>query len=97
MIKALILSTLSIFTITSHAQQQQIPLTDCNHPSNWCKEIRDVANKSYIYAQIAFNSYEKDKQFVLPPRYKTKSSIPMMILDLHTQLLKNMKEINLYM
>ena len=44
-------------------------LTGCDHPSGWCKEIRDTAQESFIYAQMATNAYGEKAQFKLPKKY----------------------------
>jgi hypothetical protein len=44
-------------------------LTGCDHPSKWCKEIRDTAQESFIFAQMAANTYGKSPQFKLPVGY----------------------------
>lgn len=44
-------------------------LTGCDHPSGWCKEIRDTAQESFIYAQMAANAYDAPTQFKLPKEY----------------------------
>lgn len=42
------------------------PLTGCDHESGWCTEIREVAEESFLYAQLAANAYGDTPQFVLP-------------------------------
>jgi hypothetical protein len=44
-------------------------LTECDHPSGWCKEIREAAQESFIYAQMAANTYGDPIQFKLPREY----------------------------
>ena len=44
---------------------EQRKLTDCDHPSGACAEIREVASSAYLMAQLAQNAYS-DKEFVLP-------------------------------
>lgn len=38
-------------------------LTECDHPSGWCKEIREISDKSWKYAQLSKNVYNKPFQF----------------------------------
>ena len=42
-----------------------LPLTECDHPSKWCNEIRQTAAAAYVYAQLSANSYGVD-DFKLP-------------------------------
>lgn len=59
-----ILATLFFFTIFSSCiSYSNVPLTECNHPSGWCKEIRDLANISWKYAQLSKNVYNKPFQY----------------------------------
>jgi hypothetical protein len=53
-------------TSTSTTKEE---LTGCDHPSGWCKEIRDIAQESFIYAQMATNAYGEKAQFKLPKEY----------------------------
>ena len=59
--------------LTSCATTQQVSeqkeLTECQHPSGWCKEIRNTAEESYIYAQMASNTYNDGSNFKLPKEY----------------------------
>jgi hypothetical protein len=41
----------------------KVPLTDCDHPSGWCLEIRNIAVKSWKYGQLSKNVYNKPYQF----------------------------------
>jgi hypothetical protein len=50
-------------------------LTECSHPSGWCKEIRDTAEESYIFAQMASNTYKDGENFKLPKEYKNPKNI----------------------
>ncbi len=38
---------------------RKIALTECDHPSGWCKEIRVLAAHSWKYAQLCKNVYNK--------------------------------------
>lgn len=59
-----ILATLLVFaTLSSCNSIIKDPLTECNHPSGWCKEIRDLANISWKYAQLSKNVYNKPFQY----------------------------------
>jgi hypothetical protein len=42
-----------------------LPLTECAHPSGWCKEIRQTAAEAYLYAQLSANAYGTE-DFKLP-------------------------------
>ena len=37
----------------------KVKLTECDHSSGWCYEIRDLASKSWKYAQLSKNVYNK--------------------------------------
>lgn len=52
--------------ISVSAYAEQTSLTDDHHPSGWFKEIRQTAVDSYLYAQIASNTYEEGFYFALP-------------------------------
>lgn len=38
-------------------------LTGCDHPSGWCSEIRHISQKSWKYAQLSKNVYNKKFQY----------------------------------
>ena len=60
----LFISVISLFAILSSCVSRRT-LTDCDHPSGWCKEIRDISGKSWKYAQLSKNVYNKPFQFNL--------------------------------
>ncbi|MDL2141726.1 DUF2974 domain-containing protein [Flavobacterium tructae] len=54
-----ILLLLFLFSLIGCASYRKVPLTGCDHPSGWCKEIRDLAAHSWKYAQLSKNVYNK--------------------------------------
>ena len=67
-IKPLLLLFLVII-FTSCIFSKKILLTECNHPSGWCKEIREISQKSWKYAQLSKNVYNKEIQFNVTPYF----------------------------
>lgn len=63
---AIFFVVISACSSTSTTKEQ---LTGCDHPSGWCKEIRDTAQESFIFAQMAANTYGDSPQFKLPLEY----------------------------
>jgi hypothetical protein len=57
--------------ITSCNCYRKIPLTDCEHPSGWCKEIRDLAAHSWKYAQLSKNVYNKTYSYNVDDYFET--------------------------
>jgi hypothetical protein len=57
----LIIIGITIFFAGCCTSQKQ--LTGCDHPSGWCNEIRDIANKSWKYSQLSKNVYHKSFQY----------------------------------
>ena len=53
----------------STTKTTKLELTGCDHPSKWCDQIRNTAEESFVYAQIASNTYDDGYQFVLPDDY----------------------------
>jgi hypothetical protein len=64
-IQNILIILLLLLSFSSCISYVKIPLTDCEHASGWCKEIRDVANKSWKYSQLSKNVYNKPFQFNL--------------------------------
>ena len=48
----------------------RVTLDDCGHPSGACRQIRETARESYLFAQIATNAYNESSDFELGPRVK---------------------------
>lgn len=64
-IQSILIVVLLSISFTSCISYTNIPLTECEHASGWCKEIREVANKSWKYSQLSKNVYNKPFQFNL--------------------------------
>ena len=54
------LAVIILFIMTVGCRIQKIPLTECDHESKWCKEIRVLASHSWKYAQLCKNVYNKN-------------------------------------
>ncbi|MEP0176939.1 MAG: hypothetical protein ABJH28_15900 [Paraglaciecola sp.] len=65
----LVVFFLAVMTSCGSTVSTKHSLTDCEHPSGWCKEIRETAQSSFIFAQIAANTYEPTPLFTLPNQY----------------------------
>jgi hypothetical protein len=76
MLRALSVGILSIFISACGTAIQKEELTGCEHPSGWCKEIRETAVKTYLYAQMSSNTYEDSKPFILPAQYRLVKTVP---------------------
>ncbi|MGX7668880.1 Mbeg1-like protein [Flavobacterium pedocola] len=63
LIKIIALLTIISINFQSCISYTKVPLSDCDHTSGWCKEIRDIAVKSWKYAQLSKNVYNKTFQF----------------------------------
>jgi len=55
---------------------KNIALTECDHPSGWCKETRQTAAEAYLYAQMSANTYDEPYAFSLPKRISLRRSVP---------------------
>lgn len=51
--------------ISSCVASRKVKMTDCNQPHGWCKEIRDISVKSWKYAQLSKDVYNKPFQFIV--------------------------------
>ena len=71
-----ILVLLGLLALIACTTIDHVNLTECDHPSGWCKETRDAAVDSYVYAQLASNAYEDRRKFVLPPSIKLVRQVP---------------------
>ena len=60
-----------VFVFTGCSSTVQIEQTWNKAPtSRWSDQSRVTAAENYIYAQMAANTYEDTKRFVLPSHYK---------------------------
>jgi hypothetical protein len=62
-------AALSALMLTGCGGWERRKLTGCDHPSGVCTEIRDVAQRSYLMAQLAQNAYA-DNDFRLLPNVR---------------------------
>lgn len=60
-----------LILVTSCNSYRKITLTDCEHPSGWCKEIRDLAAHSWKYAQLSKNVYIKTFSYNVEDYFET--------------------------
>jgi hypothetical protein len=68
-IRSLVLLTLT-FLLLAGCGSMRTRLTECDHPSGWCKEIRELAAHAWPYAQLSSNVYLKEDQFDLAGRFR---------------------------
>jgi hypothetical protein len=54
----------------------QVRLTDDGHPSGWSREVRETAQVTWQYAQMATNAYADDARFRLPPDLTLLRDVP---------------------
>ncbi|GAB0157777.1 hypothetical protein CHRYSEOSP005_30600 [Chryseobacterium sp. Alg-005] len=64
-------------------------LTECDHPSGWCKEIRDISDKSWKYAQLSKNVYNKSFQFNLDKYFEKVEDFENKEMDFFATLYKD--------
>ena len=67
----------------------KIKLTDCDHPSGWCKEIRDISAQSWKYAQLSKNVYNDEFQFDVSSYFETIKEYPNESIDFYAVLFKD--------
>ena len=72
--KTLVFFSLFLFLVSCNTYKK-IQLTECDHPSGYCKEIRNEANRAWKYALLSNNVYLKkqyktDSLFVLLEKHE---------------------------
>lgn len=65
--RGIVLAGLLAATLAACTHIRHVPLTDDAHPSGWRREIRETAEATWQYAQMATNAYADDARFRLPP------------------------------
>lgn len=70
-------------------------LTGCDHYSGWCNEIRDVSKKSWKYAQLSKNVYNKKFQYKIETHFKKLKDYENDKLDFYAVLYKDIESSDL--
>src|SRR5688572_2009995 len=78
----------SLFVILCSCGSRR-PLTECDHPSGWCKEIREISDKSWKYAQLSKNVYNKPFQFNLEKYFEKIEDFENKEIDFFATLYKD--------
>ncbi|TDX95479.1 alpha/beta hydrolase family protein [Chryseobacterium daecheongense] len=79
---------LSLFVVLCSCSSRRT-LTECDHPSGWCKEIRDISDKSWKYAQLSKNVYNKPFQFNLDQYFEKVEDFENKEMDFYATLYKD--------
>ena len=64
-------------------------MTGCNHPSGWCNEIRNIANKSWKYGQLCKNVYNKPFSFQVSDYFEKIQDFENKSIDFFATLYKD--------
>lgn len=65
----IVLATASLLMACGQSIRKQ-PLTECDHPSGWCKEIRELAVHAWPYAQLSYVVYRKPQNLYLAQTFR---------------------------
>lgn len=79
---------LSLLVIFCNCRSRR-DLTECDHPSGWCKEIRNLSGKSWKYAQLSKNIYNKPFQFNLEKHFEKIEDFENKDIDFFATLYKD--------
>lgn len=85
-----IIIVLSTF-IASCCFNSKSQLTGCDHSSGWCNEIRAEAVKSWKYAQLSKNVYNKEFQYNVDNYFEKLQEYPNDDLDFYAALYRDKK------
>jgi hypothetical protein len=86
--KKLLLLVISIF-LFSGCNSYKIKLTGCDHPSGWANEIRGISSKSWKYAQLSKNEYNKDFKYDVSKYFDLIKTFPNKVIDFYAELYKD--------
>ena len=75
--------------MASCISSSKIKLTGCDHPSKWCNEIRNIANKSWKYSQLCKNVYCQPFTFDLNDHYEKIQDFENKQIDFFSSLYKD--------
>ncbi len=67
-------------------------LTGCDHYSGWSDQVRELANHSWVYAQLSQNVYHGEYTYELGDRFQLVSEYPDHELDFYASLFHDLRD-----